>query len=300
MSFEQPHPAAATRHPWKNLRSGCANPDCDAGRSLWQRMRWIRAGFYLQGAWYCSPQCLEQALRRTLLREHASNAPSSAKLHRIPLGLLLLSRGQITNPQLRAALDRQRVSGQGRIGHWLCQMGFATERQVLAGLGMQWSCPVLYEIATPAGDCLRLLPVPLLERFSMLPIRFVPSSRMLYLAFSDAVDYGVLCAVERMLDCRTEACLVSRSLLSSELQRLARDRNRADVVLERPHDVADLARITSGYALKSGAENVLIAVCGDLIWARLVRKGFTMNLLFGCRCVAAGTTPSFPWLVGKN
>ena len=73
-------------------------------------------------------------------RGRGQNAAAS---HRVPLGLLLLSRQQLTAAQLRTALEAQRAAGQGKIGEWLRQLGFVTELQVTAALARQWSCPVL-------------------------------------------------------------------------------------------------------------------------------------------------------------
>ena len=61
----------------------------------------------------------------------------------MPLGLVLLAQGWITHPQLQAALEAQKASGQGRIGDWLQQSCGLPEERVTRGLGVQWSCPVL-------------------------------------------------------------------------------------------------------------------------------------------------------------
>ena len=63
--------------------------------------------------------------------------------HRVPLGLVLLAQGWITHPQLQAALEAQKQTGQGRIGDWLVQSCGLAEERVTRGLGVQWSCPVL-------------------------------------------------------------------------------------------------------------------------------------------------------------
>jgi hypothetical protein len=189
--------------------------------------------------------------------------------HRIPLGLLMLSRGQITSEQLRAALDAQQAGGRHRLGEWLEQLGFASEQQVTTALGLQWACPVLAWRAPRDAGCVGMVPYRLLERFRMLPVQYVPVTRMFYVAFCDGIDYTVLYAIEQMLDCRTEACLISSSSMDRELQRMGQEARAGDLLFESWRDPAAMAEITCSYALQLGAEQVRIVGCGEYIWVRL-------------------------------
>ena len=79
-------------------------------------------------------------------RELGDGTPLEPKQHkhRIPIGLLMLSQGWITQEQLRRALDAQReAGGKARIGKWLMQQCNLSEEQVTRALSMQWGCPVL-------------------------------------------------------------------------------------------------------------------------------------------------------------
>ena len=206
--------------------------------------------------------------------------------HRIPLGLLMLSRGQLTNPQLRSALEAQQTSGQRRLGEWLVKLGYATEQQITTALGLQWACPVLTTGAPPDITSTHLFPYRLLESLRILPVQFVPATRTFYMAFSEGIDYGALCAVEQMLACHTEACLVSRSIMDQGLERIAQERRDGDLLFEGWRDAPEMARITCGYVLKLGAKDVRVVGCGSYIWARLATGSDVSNLLF--RHPAAG------------
>jgi hypothetical protein len=235
----------------------------------------------MQGARYCRTECLELALLEVLTR--ARPAPHNATIapHRIPLGLLLLSRQQLTAAQLRTALDAQRA-GRGpshskmKIGAWLQELGFATEQQVTAALARQWSCPVLRTgpAAIGAGRLphfFRRIPLPLLEFFQMMPVELVEATGTLLVAFSEGIDYTALYAVEQMLGYHTEACLVCPSTLQEGLQALARQRGASDVVFERMQDAGECAHIISNYSAKVKANEVRLARCGDHLWIRLER-----------------------------
>jgi hypothetical protein len=258
----------------------CADEDCNILHGIWRRMVWRKAGIRLHDSWYCAPQCFERAAQQHFSRACAAVATASAPRHRIPLGLLLLSRGQLTNPQLRAALQAQRAAGRDRIGKWLERMGFVTEQQVTAVLGLQWACPVL--ASSPCHDpaAARMLPYRLLEKLRMLPVQFVAATRVFHLAFCEGVDYTALYGVEQILGCRTEACLISRSQMDKALEQIGHEPRAGDLLFEGWHDVAGMARVTCGYVLKLGAEDVRIVSCGEYIWARLSAGPDVANLLF--------------------
>src|ERR1700760_4235571 len=96
----------------------CGNPDCKSG---WIKLWRSRQTPILEGNWACSPACMQQMVQGVILRE-AAEASSGQKIvhqHRVPLGLVLLSRGSITREQLRKALEGQRKAGTGKLGEWL-------------------------------------------------------------------------------------------------------------------------------------------------------------------------------------
>src|SRR5271156_6615660 len=263
---------------WRDFRQKLALKCGNCGRihshTLWRRIRDGSRGVRMQASWYCRPECLERALSEVLGRARPVSTRAVVASHRVPLGLLLLSRQQLTAAQLRMALDLQRTAGHGKIGEWLQQLGFATEPQITAALARQWSCPVLR--ASLGGLVERrftLIPIPvlLLETFQMIPVEFAEATKTLLVAFSQGVDHTALYAVEQMLGCRTEACFVCPSVLQKELQALAQRHAARDVVFDRTQDAHECARIISSYSAKVGAEEVRLARCGKHIWIRLER-----------------------------
>jgi Type II secretion system (T2SS), protein E, N-terminal domain len=190
--------------------------------------------------------------------------------HRIPLGLLLLSRQQLTAVQLRTALDRQRIAGHGKIGEWLQRLGFATEWQITAALARQWACPVLRNGSGTLGTS-RCTPIPvlLLESIQMIPVEFAEASQTLLIAFSEGIDHSVLYAVEQMLGYRTEACFVCPSVMQKGLEALAQIRGSGDIIFDRVEDARECARIVVSYAAKVAAEEIRLVKCGHHLWIRL-------------------------------
>ena len=129
------------RHPFESSEPPCALVSCSRPRSLWQRLRRRHhpEGTFLQGLFYCQPQCLETALLGQLSRLREM-APSPPPPNRIPLGLLMVARGKLTYLEVRAALEAQRRARYGKIGEWIEKLGFASEQEVTTALGLQWGC----------------------------------------------------------------------------------------------------------------------------------------------------------------
>jgi len=272
----------AARQHWRSAVPYCGEQGCGLLRRLWRRIRWWNGAIRLQGSTYCAPQCFERAALQCLARVSRPGLSPPPPRHRIPLGLLMLSRGQLTNHQLREALQAQQASGRHRLGEWLEKLGFATEQQVTAALGLQWACPILTAQVSPDRSCLLLLPYRLLEHFRILPVQYVRASRTFYLAFSEGINYSVLHAIEEMLDCRTEACLIGSRAMEQALEQISGERGRRDLLFEGWRDAAEMARITCSYVLKLGAEAVRAVGCGEYVWVRLEAGGENANLLFKC------------------
>src|SRR5208337_4688126 len=96
----------------------------------------------LDGHWYCCPECFERALAAAVGQSLPGMVQPPAAPHRVPLGLLMLSRGLVDNEQLKKALKAQKDSGSGRVGEWLRHIGAVSEEQVRQILGVQWSIPI--------------------------------------------------------------------------------------------------------------------------------------------------------------
>jgi len=209
----------------------------------------------------------------------SSALPKSAG-HRIPLGLLLLSRKQVTEEQLRTVLAVQRSAGRGRIGEWMQDMGFASEEQITAALARQWSCPLWQIQASPLkAVVVPQIPILLLNLFHMIPVSFIAATATLHMAFAGGIDYSALYAIEQMLDCRTRPCLVPPSLLRESLLTLEK-RAPTDFVFDRVSGIAELVGIVSNYAVRVSAREIRLASCRSYTWVRIeCASGQILNLL---------------------
>jgi hypothetical protein len=257
------------------LTPACAYSGCGRVRSVWHP---TPPGVRMRGAEYCRTECMELALVEMLGRGYPFLPRDSQPLHRIPLGLLLLSRQQLTVEQLRAALDAQKsgVCGESKerkkIGVWLQELGFTSEHQITAALARQWACPVLRSAPMDvAVSRFPSIPTLLLESYQMIPAELVEATGTLLMAFSERIDYTVLYAIEQMLKYHTEACVLCPSQMRNSLQAVAQRKGTTDVVFDRMDGPGECARIIGNYSARVKAEEVRIAQCGEHLWIRLER-----------------------------
>lgn len=265
----------------KKIFSRCANRYCPNNGRRWPGLLRKGEGILLQGLWHCSLDCFEKTLLEKLVQGQPPTTRPRRKVHRIPLGLLLLSNGVISDEKLKAALKAQRESGKGRVGDWLRQFGVVTEQQITAALGTQWSCPVFpLENRREFLECASLVPLPILEPSRMVTVHYLPSSRLLYVAFADWIDYTTLYAIEQMLECRTEPCLAKQTALESALEEIRSQPRPPEVMFDSVCNPQEIAHTARSYVTKLGIPEVRMVVCWEHLWVRLQSPSQTTNLLF--------------------
>lgn len=186
-------------------RRVCGSLECSGPRlSPWRN----RKRPIFEGEWGCSGRCI-LAMVRTAVRRDADESGEvvpAIHRHRVPLGLVLLTQGWITQTQLQQALSAQRLQG-GRIGERLIADCGVEPAQIIRGLSMQWGCPVLsIKGFTPSAMAL-VMPKIFIEEFGLLPLR-VAGSRILYLGFEDHLDASAAFALEQMTELKVESGLV--------------------------------------------------------------------------------------------
>ncbi len=275
------------RHPLEFSEPPCALVSCSRPRSLWQRLRHRPEGAFLQGLFYCQPQCLETALIGHLSRLRVM-APSAQPPNRIPLGLLMVARGQLTYLEVRAALEAQRRTRHGKIGEWIEKLGFASEQEVTTALALQWGCPVASSFDPSTIHSPGRIPLSILDAFQMLPFNYVASTNTLCLAFGERVDHAALYAIEKILDCRTQPCVAERKSIARQLESMRQLPHSSDVEFGPMNDLAEMARIASSYTARLNPEQVRLSRIGRFIWLRLEvgakirsqRRPITTNLVF--------------------
>lgn len=263
----------------------CESPACHRRRRLWRALFEPAQGLSLDNHWYCSPECFRYALTSAIEQLlPLAPPPPPNKPHRVPLGLLMLSRGYVDEEQLRKALQAQKDSGSGRLGEWLRHLGAVTEEQVTQILGLQWSIPIFpLNQSRHYLECGHLVPLALLEVADMLPVHFLPATQQLYVAFVDRINYTALYSVEKMLECHTEPCLALQSHVQQALEDLHSRPRPTEMLIDSSCDPSEIADATLFSASKLSAQGVRVCGFGGYIWTRIFSPAGLTNVLFRIR-----------------
>jgi hypothetical protein len=209
---------------------------------------------------------VERAIRRELSEEDSGEG-EVAHRHRLPLGLILLAQGWITNPQLQHALSAQRLAGDGRIGDWLVAECGLKEDRLIRGLGMQWGCPVLPMDGFVPEAMALTVPKALLAGTAMVPLRMA-GKRILYLGFEDCLDAAAAFAMERMSGLTVESGLVDgRQLLEARRHLCACD--FVESVFQQVADIDALSQVMSSALSKMQPRASRLVRVHQFFWLRM-------------------------------
>jgi hypothetical protein len=271
-----------------SLLNTCMNPDCTTSWiRLWRRRHVPR----FEGQWACSPECMQVLIEQAVERELGDGTPLEPQKHkhRVPLGLLMLSQGWITQEQLRTALNAQRASGKGRIGAWLMRQCNLPEERVTRALSMQWGCPVLSLTNHQPEMVATLIPRILLDTYGMVPLR-TGSSRLAYLAFEDRMDSTVALAVGRMSGLRIEAGVVTASqFLRSHERMMAAVFHKSQLIQAKSTSI--VAREVASAIERVRPHQAKLVRMHRYFWLRLWRTAANIHTVSG---VHAGVPSPLP------
>lgn len=245
----------------------CGNAECSSGWTMPWRSR--RRPIF-EGQWGCSGRCvlaMVQAAVRREVSDAAESATSSPHRHRVPLGLMMLAQGWITQSQLQKALSAQREKGSGRIGEWLKSECGLEPEQIMRCVGMQWGCPVLTTEGFSPESMALVMPKVFVDKLGVLPLR-VAGSRILYLGFSDRLDASAAFATEQMTELKVESGVVDAAQFETARGKLLAC-DGVDVKLETVDDKDTMtARITAILEQKQPIASRLVRVHQNY-WLRL-------------------------------
>lgn len=257
----------------------CSRNDCRRWRPD-TLVRYAHLGMQVDGAWFCSPACVEFAAKRRLLgvRRPGTSVPPIPALR---LGVLLLHQGAITSTQLAKALGAQRVSGR-RLGAELQHMGLADAEAVLRGLSAQAGVSYL---TTVDPSCVRTAPGGLsadeVRALGIVPIQVDEANRLLVVACQAPLPRAALSALRQLTGWTPEPLLVSdgdcQLLMRSYGSAVGASQRR--VAFARVRDVDAAAARIAAAAASDGAITVTEANYETSTWVRVEGRGAIDTLL---------------------
>jgi hypothetical protein len=266
---------------WQDWLPQCFNPACRQ-KPLARAMARRHLGLFVGKKWICGPDCFEEVVREELSTVMSfSHSPKATPNLRMPIGLYLVSRGDLTGEQLRIVLDEQRRSG-ANIGAIVQQFGFATPEQVTAAVAAQWSCAVF-----SLRDGIQVPPIHiprrLTEVYGMIPVHFVKTGQKLMVAFVSRVHYHILHTIEHITSCVASPCFVTAREYDQYVHSAAFSQRANEIVFDRVSSTAEMAKLARNYVNQIGAHQTRFGICRDYLWMRIWGSRHEMDLLFRLR-----------------
>ena len=262
---------------WNRVRSRCGLRTCH-NKLLMRPVPQQGAGIQVGENWYCSVDCFATAARAPLETLAKARIAEPASHPRLSLGLVMLSRGYLTEEQLRSATVRADRRGED-LETALRKLGLATDKQLAAARAAQWGCPVL------ADDCAALpvvadIPRTFLREFQAVPLHYSQQSKRLVMGFVQKMEHSLLGSIEEMTGCRAEACLLTPAEFYAQMDRVTFPPDYEEVVAEKPGTPAQMAKTLGGVALEVTARAAAFVQCRSWVWARVTGKRRTIDVLF--------------------
>jgi hypothetical protein len=244
------------------------------------------AGIRMHDCWYCSPRCFTLAAEKAISQLLTSKPEHPNHAARMPLGLLLISRGLLTSEKLKEVTSEQKEAG-GDIGELLVGRGIVTEKQVTACRATQWGCPVF---SLPKDGVRSIIQVPptLIQLYAMIPLHYVAATNLLLVGFVHGVEYGLLYVIEQITGCKTQPCFVTPSDFHTQIEAKQKEQPPEPGAEAPPKELkfepiqtpAQMARILCDSGLDMEADEAVIGKCKEYLWARLKHAPKTIDLLF--------------------
>jgi len=224
---------------------------------------------------------MRQGVERFFRRFNLSSARCRPLRYRQPIGLLMHSRGLITDEQLKTAVQAQKEAGSGRLGEWLIHLGATTEEQVTATLSLQWGCPVFpLEQKAHFLQWSFMAPYPILNAARVVVAHGQPSSHTYYLAFADGIDHTLLRSFEAMYQCEAKPCVAQGSTLNSALVQIEAAGVPPTTVADCEYHPQPLAQTLQQAVEAQDAESLRIVSCAGFHWVRLQHAETFHHILF--------------------
>jgi len=288
LSLESLAPAASRR--WRNMYTPCGLLTCP--NTLFMRSVQSRVGITIGDTWYCGPDCLAAAATMRFAAVASTKVLEMPHTPRMSIGLVMLSKGYITDQHLRLASAESQSRGED-LESVLLRLGLASEKQLTAARAAQWGYPVLgYE---RAGSLLQSdIPFELLRSCSAVPLHRSPAAKRLLLGFVYRVDHGLLNSMEQITGFRAEPCFITPTEFAEQMQKLTSAPAFEEVVFDDPKTTVQMGRTVGGFAVEIGAREARFAQCRDYAWTRLSGKIRTIDLLFRVKGVRSRNSEEVP------
>ncbi|HEX4036796.1 MAG TPA: hypothetical protein VHX37_01945 [Acidobacteriaceae bacterium] len=275
---------------WNRVRARCGLRTCH-NKLLMRSVPQSRAGIQVGNEWYCSADCFAGAMQTPLAALIGPRLTEMPRNPRLSVGLAMLSKGILTEAQLREATARSQWRGED-LETTLLQLGLANEKQLAAARSAQWGYPVLTQEG-PGPTVRANLPLEFLRGLEAVPVYYAAAAKRLVLGFVRRVEPSVLQAIEQITGCRAEPCFLTPAEFQQQVERCVACDGYEEALLDQAATPAHMARTLGGFAVEVSARQVDYVACKSWIWVRLAGRKKTVDVLFALKSVTGRQPESF-------
>ena len=277
----------------QRMRAACDLHSC-RNKQIVRSFPGGRQGVRVGQRWYCSVDCFVQAARAPLFALSSRRIVEIPRSPRLSLGLAMLSKGYLTQNQLRTATDQSHRRNES-LDRTLLHLGMATEKQLAVARSAQWGYPVLAQ--EHIGHMVRAdIPPAILDACSAVPLHYSLAAQRIVLGFVLRVEHGLLESIEQVTGCRVEPCFITATDLAEQMERLTRVPGYNEVLIDDPGTPEKMARTVGRMAVEVGAREACFTQCKNNVWVRLTGKRGIIDVIFRAKNEVIGapsTSTSF-------
>jgi hypothetical protein len=286
MSFESLLPSI--HRGWKDMHAVCGLRTCL--NTIFMRSVQSRVGISVGEEWYCSPDCFAVAAAMRIASLTGPNVVEMPHSPRLSIGLVMLSKGYLTDTQLRFATSQSQLHGE-ELESAMLRLGLASERQLTMARATQWGYPILGQehIGKPVESD---IPSILLQSSSAVPLHCSTAAKRLLLGFVRRVDHSLLNSVEQMTGFRGEPCFITPTDFEEQMERLTALPRFEQVAFEDLKMPAQMGKTIAGLGVEVGVREARFTHCRDYVWTRLSGKRQTIDVLFRIKASRSAETVS--------
>jgi hypothetical protein len=228
--------------------------------------------------WYCSVGCFAEAAFDRFTTISTGRVVEMPHSPRLTIGLAMLTKGYLTQEQLRLATAQSRIRGE-ELEVVLVRLGLANEWQLTAARAAQWGVPVLGKdrVGHPLESD---IPIALLRVYSAAPLHYSAPAKRLIVGFAHRVEHSFLVSLETITGCRAEPCCITPTEFAEQMTRLTAIPDHGEMVFEDSLTPAQMANSLAGAAVEIAAREARFAYSKNLLWVRMAGKRRTVDVLF--------------------
>jgi hypothetical protein len=261
----------------KSMRTRCDFRTCH-NTQLMRSIPGGKQGIYVGQQWFCSVDCFALAAREPLAALASRRTFEIPREPRLSLGLAMHMKGYLTKEQLRDVTHESQQRDED-FAVTIARLGLVTEHQIAAARATQWGCPVLAHDYVSHGVQIDI-PRTLFEMCHAAPLHYSPAAKRIVLGFVYRVEHSVLESIEQITGCRVEPCFMTLTEFVRQIDSVTLRPGYKDVVVSDPGSPERMARTLGRAAVDVKAHEARFARYKNLVWARLVGKRGTVDIVF--------------------